>query len=480
MGKGVEGALRFAVGVLMARVLGPEGFGLLNLALTLERTAQETAQSSLRGSVLKYVSHHMALGEEAQAKGTVYGALIMNGAVGLLACTILFLGAEIIALRCYNLPELTVLVRILALSVPIQVINVILLAALRSLQAITTMVILESLVLPGALLGAYVIAARDGSPVSFAWAVTGSSMVGLVCCWWAIRQRLLVPARACRAVIPWRALVSFAVPMGLLALSPFGGAGLDMLILGSLLSPEDLGIYSAVWRGAGILALPLTITGTILAPSLSALHAVGDADQLRKAYVAATAIGTYASMWLLTIVLFGRGFVMGLFGEGFAGGDTALAVVCLGQFVNAATGSVTHVITMTGRPWLAVIDNLLAAAALVAASFLFVPTWGLLGAAIIVSSALACLNLARVVRVWKLYSVLPYDGSTARMWPPFLIAAAIAAAVSWAVPGDGGALASVIILAAVLTWIGRRQVLALWREVQEERRSCQDADQSSQ
>ena len=86
-------------------------------------------------------------------------------------------------------------------------------------------------------------------------------------------------------------------------------------------------------------------------------------------------------------------YLMGLFGDTFKGGATALVVLTLGQLVNAATGSVGYILQMTGKHQLLTLIVATAAAVNLGLNYMLIPAMGMDGAALASLVAMAVLNL---------------------------------------------------------------------------------------
>jgi O-antigen/teichoic acid export membrane protein len=90
-------------------------------------------------------------------------------------------------------------------------------------------------------------------------------------------------------------------------------------------------------------------------------------------------------------------FFLGLFGDGFRTGSTALTIVALGQLVNAAAGPSGNVLIMTGHEGIAVRAVGAGALANLLLAIVLVPPLGVSGAAIAFTSSLVIWNVALVV-----------------------------------------------------------------------------------
>jgi O-antigen/teichoic acid export membrane protein len=113
-----------------------------------------------------------------------------------------------------------------------------------------------------------------------------------------------------------------------------------------------------------------------------------------------------ASPLFLTIIFF-PGRVMALFGPGFEQGGDVLAILAVGQFVNAYTGSVGFVLMMGGREseaWKALLYSVLTSVVL---CLLLIPLLGARGCAVGVMVAEVLKNAMLVKSCKDQFGIVP-------------------------------------------------------------------------
>ena len=101
------------------------------------------------------------------------------------------------------------------------------------------------------------------------------------------------------------------------------------------------------------------------------------------------------------------GFVLSMFGDSFTAASGALRILLLGQLVNAATGSVGSLLTMTGHERAAAVVLAVAAAAQIALGLVLIPRLGAEGAALANTASLVGWNAVMAVLVWKKLGIVP-------------------------------------------------------------------------
>jgi O-antigen/teichoic acid export membrane protein len=171
----------------------------------------------------------------------------------------------------------------------------------------------------------------------------------------------------------------------------------DVVMLGIMVSTEQAGVYAVAALLSQGVFLGLSAVNVFAAPTISALHAARRDDELRR-FVRHCAWASFGIAVPIGGVLVLAGpWILSLFGEGFADGYWPLVVLCIGQFVNAASGSVGFLLTMTGHQNQAARIMAMTAVANLALNFALIPLLGMVGAAIATASTTALWNVSMLV-----------------------------------------------------------------------------------
>lgn len=203
----------------------------------------------------------------------------------------------------------------------------------------------------------------------------------------------------------------------------------DLFVVTNYVSDFEIGVYSAVLRAGQVLVLFLASVNMIFAPFVADLHARGERERLDELFKTLTRWIVVATLPLVWVIAIAPDSVLGVFGSEFEGAETALLIVLIGQFVNAATGSGGLVLVMIGRTGydFAVYAGSLSLSLTLA--FALSPRFGITGAAIANAVTFATSNAARLFLVKRFARIQPYDLSYARVALP----AVVGTLVTWAV-----------------------------------------------
>ena len=181
----------------------------------------------------------------------------------------------------------------------------------------------------------------------------------------------------------------------------------SIILLGILGSEKLVGIYFVSYRLATMVTFILIAANTALAPIIARLYAEGDLERLQHVITKSVRILLLVSLPLaLAFILEGHWFLL-LFGPEFTQGRVALAILCLGQIVNIASGSVGFLLIMTGHERQAALGLAISVLANIVLNVTLIPVWGLKGAACATAISMLIWNVLLVVMVHKRLGIHP-------------------------------------------------------------------------
>ena len=175
----------------------------------------------------------------------------------------------------------------------------------------------------------------------------------------------------------------------------------DILMLGWLAHPEDVGVYRVAVQGSLLVSFVLAAVNLVIAPQIARLHTQGRHAALQRLLTWSARASLVGSLPIaLAFWFIGRLLLERLFGSAFASAYWALAILTFGQMVNVAMGSVGSVLNMTGHERESAIGSTAAACVNVALNAILIPTFGINGAAI---AGAISMTLWNVVLAWYVY-----------------------------------------------------------------------------
>jgi len=210
--------------------------------------------------------------------------------------------------------------------------------------------------------------------------------------------------------------ISIAVNYSLfMFLSGFTGivtTSVDKLMLGSMLNVRTVGVYSI------ILALPVllrTIGRSFLMTGHSRISHYWQQnreDKIQKLYKENTSLQMFLGFFIFIIVfVFGKEF-LNFIGKEYSTAYIALIFLMVGELINISTGMCGGIIAFSNKYKFDLYIQLMLVFLTIVSNLIFIPKWGLNGAALATSISLSLYNIIKVIFVKKSFKLFPYDKKT--------------------------------------------------------------------
>lgn len=403
--------VRFATAVLLARALGADGMGMYALGLTAAGLCSALSALGFDDAMVRYLAIQRRRGDEAAVTGTVQIGIGVPTFVALLSGVGLLVMAEPVATGIFDEPDLVPVLRAFGCIVPFMALTNALVGAARGfkrmdIQALSLEVVqtLVRLVLISALwfVGLEPVAAA----VVFGIGDVAASATMIALLRKATPLRDVFRPGARREV---RALVHFAFPLWLAGALRKFRQNIETLLLGSLTAVASVGVFTVASKVNFIGHSVYQAIITSVKPHLAELHGIQDRQGLGHLYRTTTRWTLLFGMPFFLVIVIHAEPILQVFGSTFTVGTTALVILASGELVNAATGVCGSVLDMTRRTGAKLVNAVLWLVLTIGLNLLLIPRWGVVGAATASVVAIAVVNVLRVLQVWVLERVQPYD-----------------------------------------------------------------------
>jgi O-antigen/teichoic acid export membrane protein len=269
----------------------------------------------------------------------------------------------------------------------------------------------ERILLPSSLLllvAAYAAFAGAAPDAVAAMATAGIvGLVGCLLCGAMILRLLPDPARRAKAEYRPREWLRVSLPMLVISGSSVLYRRLDVIMVGLLLGPAAAGIMAVAVRLANLVSLGLAATNPMVSTIVAENHATGRLDRLQTSLRFASLLTVALTAGIAAPLILLGDDLLGVFGEQFRTAYVALVILTAGQIVNALTGSVNAVLTMTGHQDRVAIIMLASAALNALLNIPLVLHYGVLGGAIASAVAVTLKNLAMLVAARRQLGIDP-------------------------------------------------------------------------
>ncbi len=175
----------------------------------------------------------------------------------------------------------------------------------------------------------------------------------------------------------------------------------DILFVSHYFGPREAGIYSTAVKISALIPFGLSIVEYVYTPRISSMFLKNSRKELQDYISHAAKITILITIPLVLLIIFFGKYLLMVFGKEFQSSYIPLVILIAGQLINAFTGMVGSLMTMTGNQNIFLRVYLIASVADVLLNILLVPRIGVLGAAIASSVSIILLNAILYVLVWK-------------------------------------------------------------------------------
>ena len=395
--------------LLIVRLAGGDAYGAYVYVSAWVSVFMIGATLGLDTAALRFVAEYSALRDWPRLRGFITMGIGIAATVAIAGAAAIGLGT--LALRGQLSAELSGTILAGCLLLPIltvlQVVAMMIRGQKRVLASLIPLAIARPLLLAATLamaagpLGLALTAARV---MAFDAAVTAIMLLASLLLLW---RGLPPEARAADGVRETRLWVGVAVPMVITASLRLAMGKTDILLIGAIVGTTASGSYALASQMASLVGFPLLAANTISAPMFSEYHAREDRRGLQEFVTFATRSVTVVAAVTALLVLLGAPFVLASFGPAFEAAYVPLAILVLGQIVNAASGAVGFMLGMMSQERVAARATTFTAVLNVALNALMIPWFGLVGAALATTASGTAWNLILARRVTALLGIHP-------------------------------------------------------------------------
>ncbi len=409
-------AVSFVNGVLLARLLGANGYGIYASAIAVVLLLSAPLALGLDRLLTRDVAASGAQGSWGEAKGLIRRAVQVVVPVSLIAIVIVGVGAAALSgsLDGDTLPVLWLAL----LMVPLLVLIALRRAITLGLQRIISSQLPDSLVRPG-VFGVLLLIAYVASGTLTALAAMALNLVSVIVAL-VFGLALLVrqvpdQMRASASRFRSRHWLREAVPFALAATATTLMNQIDVVLVGALAGATAAGLYSVAARGAALALFGALAVNTTLAPAAAHLWTRNERARLQFVVTrGARGALLFALVVAALLCVFGDQFLL-LFGPEFSAAYATLVVLAITQVIDCGFGIGGLMLSMTGFQGLNFAAIAFAVVLRIAIGIALIPTLGSLGAAVAAAVAITIMN---VIATYFCGRRLGLDATPIGAWHP--------------------------------------------------------------
>ena len=414
----IGNGLLYLFNIIVARFLGSAAYGLFSIGRIIINIAFMLALFGLQSGILRYVSIYHGLRDNERLKGAIISALKVVIPLSLVVSALLFGLAETISTQIFDKKELTIVIKLFSISIPFISLSTIFISVTKGFQKMQYTVyarhIFEPIIKMLLALTLFLIGWKlMGAVLAFVIA----NIFSLFLCFYYLKNLFPIFNSQIKPIYETKKLIRFSFPLLFVGLLSLLMLRIDILMLGHFKTAEDVGIYSAAMQTSILVLIILTSFNAIFAPIIADLYNKKELSRLKSLFKTVTKwVFQLTFPIFLLMVIFARD-ILSLFGPTFMVGVICLVILATAQFINSCTGSVGYMIMMSGRSNINFYNALFMCIMNIVLNYILIPAYGIIGAALATGISIVSINLIRLLEVYSLMKIHPYNSNFLK---PFL------------------------------------------------------------
>ena len=190
---------------------------------------------------------------------------------------------------------------------------------------------------------------------------------------------------------------------------------IDRLMIGHYMNVSSVGIYTV----AITFSKPIGLIGAgfsrIAHPMIAEYWSRNNQNGIQKLYSENADIQLcLVSFIFILLIIFSRQ-LLGYFGKDYLTGIGVLIFISAGELINAGTGMCGGIIAYSKNYPFDLILRFILAIVTIVSNLIFIPIWGITGAAFATALSLAIYNVLKVIFVWNQFKMQPYSLETLKI-----------------------------------------------------------------
>ncbi|MDR2733717.1 MAG: polysaccharide biosynthesis C-terminal domain-containing protein [Spirochaetota bacterium] len=492
--------------IVVGRMYGADALGVYLLVFVFIEMLKKLAVGGLNDGVMIFAARYLARRDERNAYQALANSIVLCAGVGLLLCLALLLGASG-ALPMYSEGRIQSLLRLMAPGLPLQAAAVLLVSATKAHAEMKWDALLQGCIRPfGLFVCALLFAALDFGVDGLGYGYTATSAVMfaaalVIFCRSFSMKRLLLAFRRFRFMRP---LLVFVLPQSLNLTFTDMIAGFDVMMLGFFgVQPALIGYYGiAAQIVHNIEQVRLAFSGAYT-PVIARLYGEQRPDEMNVSYNKVSRWTMLLAFPLGFLVIFFRHELLQLFHPAFGvpfalpmnallpgalisvlrleylgdmGATGFMILLTLVPLLSCGIGLAGNVITALGKSAWSLANSVTVAGLSFLFAALFIPVYGLFGAAL--AAVLAAVSI-RLIQIMEARFLLGVRLRRREVYKPYIAALVSGALLLFADISDLGyfwlKLPAIILILGVYFGIlkclgfeeGDARVLMLWKKRKE-------------
>lgn len=396
---------------LLARALGPAQFGIFFLGFSVFGIASALSLVGMDSAILRYVAPAYAKGDVSESRYILIRIVKYLLASSIVVAITMFLLADLVATWIFRTPEVAETIRYFSLCVTPFALSVFGYRALQSIKNFRHQVLSRNFIEPAVkLIGAVIIFLLMMSWAGWPMVVIGLSLL-LSATYSGVQLRKVFDRKWRKRKSTWsrQEMLGYSLPLFLTAIFNLGLFRVDVFFLARFSAPDVVGVYGAAFHLVSLGVLGVTVAVMVMSPHIADSYHNNERDKLEALCKMASRWILIFSMPILAVICLYPDQILSVYGERYSAGASALIILTCGILAANFSGIAGTILRMSGHSKVVFVNTIITSFFAVGASYLLVPPYGMIGAAIAAALSTTLLALLRLLLSYRLVGIITFD-----------------------------------------------------------------------
>ncbi|UCH72408.1 MAG: flippase [Thermoplasmatales archaeon] len=397
----------FAEGVLIVRNWTQAEFGVISLGFAILAICTSISTLGMQQGVVRSIAYVRGKKDNKKISQIIYGSIVLSTIISIILAAIIFLLSDIIADVIFHEPSLGAPLKIFSIIIPFFAVIRILVSIFRGFDQVKPAVYFEYILIGLLFTISLIIIIFLDLPFIYIAYVYASTII-VTCVLFSIYAIKKLPSRIIsdkKSIDKHvtKELVLFSLPLltSILVTAVINKS--DILLLGSLKTSADVGLYADARPLSGLISFFLNALMFMYMPVISGLYASGLIKEIKANYSIVTKwLSVFTLPLFLILFLFPEVILGFIYGDAYIFASNALRILCLGVIFHNFVGPCGATLVAMGKPRFIMYASIFAALSNVGLSVVLIPYFGVVGAATAFAGSLIASN---IIKTWKIYSI---------------------------------------------------------------------------
>lgn len=371
-----------AISIYLGRILGPDDFGVFNLANRILTILVTICLLGVPRALVKEIAIADNKGNFKRAAKFINTSYILNGAVAIVIVSLMLALSRWIVNDIFEEPKLYIPLILGLLAVIPKVYSLLFSSGLVGFRKIW-----QSNLVDNALIFFII-----GASLAILWffdVTTNLNTVALVYSSSALIIAIIfgvywksVYKYQSKFFFAGKELLKTSLPLFYITVATIISANIDGIILGAFVGTKEVGLYAVALRLAMLNSFILVVMNGTVAPKVAALYASDKIQELDLMINRTNILLTVLAALNLLIFIFVGRFILSFWGSEFTVAYPILMILSVAQFINITTGNAGTLLIMCGKEKLHSFVSIVAVILNIVLNVLLIKIYGIYGAAI--------------------------------------------------------------------------------------------------